>query len=298
MRRIRHDELQPIITQLDQAIHSHEQWLKALHRTLTCRSLCDERDMNSDAYRKCLFGQWYYNYAPKQLLEYPAFLAIEDEHRHMHEVAAKVLSASAADIPISPFDYDEMTNAMERLHLQIYTLKRELEDSVYNLDPLTGAYSRLNMLTKLREQQELVKRNVLSCCIAIMDLDNFKAINDSYGHPTGDRVLSSLIQRLVGKLRTYDAVFRYGGEEFLISMPNADLQLGRNIMERLREEIASRPFDCAVREPVCVTASSGVALLEAAVPVEKSIDYADKALLAAKAAGRNCTRTWNHPRLT
>jgi diguanylate cyclase (GGDEF)-like protein len=289
MVKILSDELQPIIAQLDQAIHNHEQWLKTLNRTLTCRSRCDERDLAGDAYRRCLFGQWYYGHAPQKLREHPAFLAVEAEHRRMHEHAGRLLASAAAGTPILPADYDEMANAMERMHLQIYTLKHELEESVYRLDPLTGAFSRLSMLTTLREQRELVRRRVHPCCIAILDLDHFKAVNDTYGHLAGDAVLAAVVRRMTARLRPYDSVFRYGGEEFLVCMLNADLDTGFVAAERLRKEIASAPVEAGGACPVAVTASFGIALLRPDIPVEQSIACADRALLKAKTCGRNCS---------
>jgi len=149
------------------------------------------------------------------------------------------------------------------------------------------------MLTKLREERELVSRGVHGCAVVMMDLDLFKAVNDQYGHGVGDRVLVDFAHYVTAHLRPYDKVFRYGGEEFLICLPDADLDTGHEIVDRLREELASLPFEAGDAQRFHVTASFGLTLLDPAVPVEQSIDRADKALYAAKAKGRNRVVTWN-----
>lgn len=156
-----------------------------------------------------------------------------------------------------------------------------------------GAESRIVMLTKLRELLELVKWRAQQCCVVIMDLDHFKSINDTHGHLIGDRVLSASVRCVKDTLRPYDKVFRYGGEEFLISLQNSDIQTGRAVIERIRERLAATTLAHVVPKPVVVTASFGMALLDPAVSLEESINRADRALLAAKAAGRNRLHIWD-----
>ncbi|MFA5352893.1 MAG: diguanylate cyclase [Thermodesulfovibrionales bacterium] len=287
------EELQTVLLQLDQAIYNHEQWYKDIMRTLVCRLPYDNRNVAEDAHRQCRFGQWYYNNAPPKLLAYAPFIAIDIEHERLHQVTALLLRESATGTSISPSDYDNFANTLDRLRLEILTLKREIEDSLFNHDPLTGAESRLGMLTKLRELLEQVKRRIQHCCIAIMDLDHFKTINDTYGHPIGDHVLKASVQHLMGHLRPYDKVFRYGGDEFLICMPNTDMETGRMVAERLREELAITVLAQNDQNPIYITVSFGITLLDPDVSVEESIDRADKALYAAKQAGRNRSLIWD-----
>jgi diguanylate cyclase len=149
------------------------------------------------------------------------------------------------------------------------------------------------MLTRLRELRELVKRRVQQCCITIMDFDHFKAINDTYGHSVGDQVLSTSVRYVMEHLRPYDKVFRYGGEEFLISMPNTDLEVGLTVIERIREGLSAIVFAQDSPKPLFVTASFGLILLSPDLSVEDSIDRADKALYLAKTTGRNRAQIWD-----
>ena len=203
-----------------------------------------------------------------------------------------MILASAAGEPIPIDDYERFVTALKQMRLEVQSLKHELDDALYNLDPLTGAASRIGMLTKLREQQEFVRRKVHFCCVAMMDLDLFKAVNDTYGHTVGDRVLVAVARHLLTHMRAYDMLFRYGGEEFLLCLPDADLKAGYDILDRLRQGLAALPFESNGKPPFHVTVSFGLTLLDPDTPVETSIERADKALYAAKTAGRNQVTIW------
>ena len=138
------------------------------------------------------------------------------------------------------------------------------------------------------------QRDEQHCCIAFMDLDHLKEINDTHGHVVGDQVLAGVVRHVMEHLRPYDKVFRYGGDEFLISLPGADLEIGRKVIGHIREQIAGATAVASpAGHPIATTASFGLALLEPDISVEESIDRADKALLVAKAAGRNRVCSWD-----
>jgi diguanylate cyclase len=278
---------------LDQAVYNHEQWAETLYGTLICRLKPDERDLDVDAHCKCRFGQWYYSEGKVLLEGHPGFEEIGLEHKQMHQLAGRLLRSSVDGVPISIGEYERFLSTMKLLRLEITTIQRELVDTLFNLDPLTGTPNRSRMLTKLRAERELAKRNVSTCVIVMMDLDNFKSVNDKYGHVVGDKVLIDFAHYLMTHLRPYDMVFRYGGEEFLICMPGTSLESAHDIMDRLREELGSLPHDANGHEKFQTTVSFGLTLLDPDVPVENSIDRADRALYVAKKAGRNRCITWD-----
>lgn len=286
------DELQSILAQLEQALYNHQQWHAGLVRTLICGLPADRHDMSIDAHQECRFGQWYYGKVPEKLRNHPGFIAMGEEHKRMHQLAATLLMESKGGAAVSTFDFDNFSNALDRLRLEISALQRELEDSLFNHDSLTGAITRFGILPALREQQELIKRETQRCCIAMMDLDNFKGVNDLHGHLVGDRVLVAASHYIIEHLRPYDKVFRYGGEEFLLFMQHTELLHGYDMLERLRAGLASLPIEIEGQQPVYITASFGLVLLDPETTVENSIDCADKAMYEAKAAGRNCVRIW------
>ena len=125
-----------------------------------------------------------------------------------------------------------------------------------------------------------------------MDVDHFKRINDTHGHLVGDQVLKASVQYVRGHLRPYDHVFRYGGEEFLILMPDADLKVGRLAIERIRKGLAAAPLAQNGQTVIHATASFGVAAVDPDATIEESLDRADKMMYAAKNSGRNCVRVW------
>lgn len=284
---------QAVLQQLNQAIYNHEQWFKELIRTISCRLPYDLRDMEEDAYRQCRFGQWYYGSADPVLRSHPAFVALGIQHEQMHRFAAHLLRSSVNAPADALRHYDNFSNALDRLRLEIDSMRREIEDSLHNLDALTGAENRIGMLIKVREAHELVKRKAGQCCLVMMDLDHFKAINDTYGHLVGDQVLAGSVGYIVKHLRPYDKVFRYGGEEFLISMPSVDLHTGQETIERIRNGLQGTVLTHAHGRPIHATASFGIAPLDAEVSIEESIDRADLAMYAAKASGRNCVCAWD-----
>lgn len=286
------EQMRTVIKALEQAAYNHNQWSEGLYGTLICHLPPDQRDMSDDAHRLCRFGQWYYRSGLVALEGHPGFTEIGVAHESMHRYAASLLRASANGVPISITDYDRFVGAFKRMHLELETVQHEFSDALFNLDPLTGTPRRAGMLTKLREEQELVKREVHGCVVAMMDLDQFKAINDQYGHLVGDNVLVGFARYIMAHLRPYDRIYRYGGEEFLICLPNTDLEAGHEIIDRLREELASLPFEAEGNGKFHVTVSFGLTLLDPTGPVERSIDQADKALYVAKAGGRNRVIIW------
>jgi diguanylate cyclase (GGDEF)-like protein len=294
MLRLDPAALRKSLEQLQQAVHDHTRWHENLIRSIICRQPCDPKDLADDAHRQCRFGKWYYDQASVELWEQPAFVAIEAEHKGMHKIAARMLREAAANVPISREVFDDLVTSRERLLLELDSLTRGIGGALRDRDALTGAYGRVEMLPALREWRELARRNVQHCTIAFMDLDHLKEINDTYGHAAGDQVLAGVVRHAIDHLRPYDKVFRYGGDEFLISLQGADLPVGKIVIEHLRERVARTPIIVSSGgKPIRTTASFGLALLEPDIDVEESIDRADKALLVAKAAGRNRACSWD-----
>lgn len=285
---INRDELQKAIIQLEQALHSYSYWYGQIMRTITCHISPDQRDLSPEAYKQCNLGQWYYNYAVPELHKHPGFIALGDAHEYMHTLATQILQESANNQTISTYDYDKFANAVERLQLEINSLKRELEASIYTRDPLTGAINRTDMLPILRELYDLNIQRKLNCALVMVDLDKFKAINDTYGHAAGDDVLANTARYLMQNVRGYDKVFRYGGEEFLLCLTNVDPITAYDKTESLRQGLAELKIDIGNAKSVNVTASFGIMVIDHNLTLEENLDRADKAMYNAKNAGRNC----------
>jgi diguanylate cyclase (GGDEF) domain len=127
--------------------------------------------------------------------------------------------------------------------------------------------------------------------LALIDGDNFKDINDNYGHNFGDYVLEELADCFEKYTRPTDHVFRYGGEEFLVLLPNTSLKKAESVMNRLREEVAKLPF---YEDGISITqtVSVGIACLPYDQDPDEAIERADEALYKAKETGRNKVVLW------
>jgi diguanylate cyclase (GGDEF)-like protein len=153
-------------------------------------------------------------------------------------------------------------------------------------DPLTGLANRRHFSDHLEQELERCRRDGRPLALIVCDLDQFKDVNDSHGHMTGDRVLGLVAQVLAEQSRAIDLPARLGGEEFAIVLPDTDLQAGEVAAERLRLEIERRT---AVGGPA-ITLSLGVACTrQVGLAQDALYRAADRALYAAKADGRNCT---------
>lgn len=288
-----HEQLHALIAQLDQALLGHEQWYRDLMRTLIVRLPPDPADLAADAHQHCRLGQWCHGDLGG-LSEHPALAALRDAHEEIHRDATHLLQHAASGLPISAGLLDDFNSALERMRQQVQALHTELGETTQNRDALTGARTRATLLADLREQQALVRRGVQKCALAMIDLDHFKKINDRHGHAAGDALLSTTVQCLQGLLRPYDRIYRYGGEEFLLCLPNTSVDAAVGMAGRLRAAVSAQQIQHAgAGTTLRVTASFGIAEMDAMAPVEESIDRADKAMYRAKKAGRDRVKAWN-----
>ncbi|MET0678647.1 MAG: GGDEF domain-containing protein [Bradyrhizobium sp.] len=159
-------------------------------------------------------------------------------------------------------------------------------EELAELDELTGASNRRSIMRVLEEEIARAARSAAPCSIALIDLDYFKRINDVYGHPTGDEVLRTFSITTFANIRSVDRFGRYGGEEFLLVLPDMDTARALRALDRLRIIIADLDWS-AFSPGMCVTMSAGVATLNPNETSDTFLARADGALYAAKAQGRN-----------
>jgi diguanylate cyclase len=156
-------------------------------------------------------------------------------------------------------------------------------------DPLTGALSRRAILPLIERAVKRAARKGVPSCVAMIDLDWFKSINDRFGHLVGDQVLRRVVDRIRECSRDSDVIGRYGGEEFVLLMQNADQNGGTRLVERIR--VALSAADCSDIAPgLTISVSCGLASVRANDTVDGLLARADKALYEAKRGGRNQLR--------
>jgi diguanylate cyclase (GGDEF)-like protein len=154
-------------------------------------------------------------------------------------------------------------------------------------DALTGLHTRRFFEESLRVEAQRVRRHGGGFGVLLFDIDHFKSVNDTYGHPGGDRVLCEVARRLRDSARIGDIVARYGGEEFGILLPGASDEDMAEISERIRAAVAGVPIAADARTVITVTVSGGTATWGEGRSSEEVVLAADRALYAAKNAGRN-----------
>ena len=201
----------------------------------------------------------------------------------------KGLDLGAVDYIIKPFDVAEL-RARVRAALRTARYQKLLEQQAM-LDGLTGLWNRAHFDRRLVEVLASCARHDRSACLVMLDIDHFKRVNDSFGHPFGDRVISFVGETLRSAVRMTDIPCRYGGEEFALILPDTDLDGGIVVAEQLRANIAARTWRQR-DETFCITASLGVACSDGTQNDAGAIlvHSADRALYDAKAGGRNCVR--------
>ncbi len=167
-------------------------------------------------------------------------------------------------------------------------LETELEQMATR-DPLTGLLNRREMSRVLDEELQRARRYQRPMAVLWVDFDHFKDVNDTYGHAAGDSVLRGISRLLLGSVRSVDSIGRFGGEEFVIVLPEMDLEKAQETAERLRRKVAEEPQPLGNGEAVPLTISVGVAVYPDHGQTASTLcAAADKAMYLAKDRGRNC----------
>jgi diguanylate cyclase (GGDEF)-like protein len=195
--------------------------------------------------------------------------------------------------------YEELEQRMldlQRENLDLIVKNRRLSEASTR-DSLTGLYNRWFVLEKIDSEINRALRHGAPMSLLMLDIDHFKRINDTWGHPAGDQVLQSIGRLLRESCRVYDVPGRYGGEEFCIVLPETKPVNTTVVAERIRRRLEETALACGDGS-VVVTASMGIAGMEQdsqgdVLSPAALIERADRALYAAKSRGRNRVETWD-----
>jgi diguanylate cyclase (GGDEF)-like protein len=200
------------------------------------------------------------------------------------------------------FVYKAITEmGLEKPHRLLFRNLKQSETALRNAleeverlaitDSLTGLYNHRHLFELADRELQRARRYQLPLAVIMLDIDDFKRVNDTYGHATGDQVLQGVADCCQKELRRVDVIGRYGGDEFVAVLPETGLSAACQVAERLRKSIAERVLDTKAGR-VTVTVSLGVAVLDDEhLTAETLLDCADKALYVAKKNGRN--RAWS-----
>ena len=217
-----------------------------------------------------------------------------EQAKSMEEIAPvlkDVVSATRGMAEAVKNTHDELLTMREKVlatEAEIVKLHEELDSMSTQArhDTLTGALNRKGLDEALARELAEVRRKEIPLCVSLLDIDNFKKLNDSKGHATGDAALTHLANVTRESLRPQDTLARYAGEEFVLLMPDTPLAQGIEAMMRLQRELTRR-FFLAGNEKIIITFSAGVAQLAAGETPQDAIARADQAMYLAKRAGKN-----------
>jgi diguanylate cyclase len=206
-------------------------------------------------------------------------------------VLKEVVGATRSMAEDSNTSHDELHAMRERANAteaEIAKLHRELDrvSAQARHDPLTGALNRKGLDEALERELSNVRRKETPLCLALLDIDNFKKLNDTLGHATGDVALAHLAKVVTECMRPQDTLARYGGEEFVVLLPDTPMDKGIEALTRLQRELTKR-FFLAGTEQILITFSAGVVQLAADEKGVDAIKRADQAMYLAKRAGKN-----------
>lgn len=199
---------------------------------------------------------------------------------HRNTLLIFLFAATTSVLLIATFWY-----LSKKLMQKMLKIRKQIEEMA-NTDGLTGIFNRRHALKRFQEELERAKRLKKELSCIMLDVDRFKSVNDKYGHLAGDEVLKEVANRIKQAIRSYDVFGRYGGEEFLVIMPDATIEEATSLAERIRNEIKVHPI-----QDIDVTVSLGVAHYRSSdTVIDDIIKRADGCLYEAKSAGRNCMR--------
>lgn len=210
----------------------------------------------------------------------------EEKHEILQLLGALVARANSihAVVEDTHGDLTESRQALDEIKAGLSETRQLLHE-----DALTGAQNRRSMDATLVREVARSKRSGAPLAVAMIDLDHFKNVNDRYGHDTGDKILLHLTTLARAVLRDSDVLVRYGGEEFLLILPGADVKGAQFVLDRLRHMVQKSPFKHK-KQDIRVTFSGGIAQLKPDENGHALILRADAALYEAKHAGRDCCK--------
>jgi diguanylate cyclase (GGDEF)-like protein len=203
---------------------------------------------------------------------------------------ARQIAAGELEQPVHAGGIQELEQLADSFN--VMAMKLQVHDAVLQdlaiHDALTGLANRRMFDTRIDEEMQRVLRYHHPLSLLMLDIDHFKLINDSYGHLAGDAVLRKLAATIMGSVRPVDRVFRYGGEEFAVLVPETDAEGALSLAERIREIVAATLFPVSADTEINLTMSIGITTCHGEVVTKEDlIANADKALYQAKQTGRN-----------
>jgi diguanylate cyclase len=285
-------QTEAIIRQLERAEENHIKWLTSLHEYLICGGPKPLDVYESDAYHHCKFGRWLYTELSDAMRSEEDFQEVGRVHKKMHIAARQLMHSRKVDKHIELNEYQNFIKQQHQLTSLVSQIRDRLNVVLMSYDKLTGALRREAFMLLFEKEFMQSKRSDVEFCVAMLDLDFFKKVNDTYGHLVGDKVLQRTALTISHCLRSYDSLCRFGGEEFVILLPKTTLDEAKEVTERIRKKVERQVVTTDDKKEVKVTISAGLTAVDARSNLDTNINIADAELYKAKSQGRNrvCVR--------
>lgn len=291
INQIRHDKLLLMVEKLDGMLVKHVEWLSLLHKVILCK-LPFSNALLWD-HRTCDFGEWYYSMTNPAVIETPDFIHLGRLHESLHMAANIMLKQYENNVITGAKEYESFVEVEKDFFESLNNFINNVLSTKSHFDHLTNIPNR-NLVTLILEKEySKIKRNNGDCFVVFADLDNFKQVNDTYGHAVGDRVLTEVSKCFSTNIRPYDTVGRYGGDEFIFCLPETDLKNAKRILERVRSGIEELCISTDEPNAIKITCSFGTSKMSTDKSLVDVIKQADEALYIAKKDGRNRMKVWS-----
>ena len=282
-------ETSTFIAELDAAVEAHMDWTRRILRFAVLRSSPGEDVLSPLAHTLCRFGCWFNFYRSHfEALDPAATQRIEASHQAMHDAIRSICANVLAEQPGHDSDLSAFEQSQSELLGLLARFKTLILSNAVRHDPLTGLALRYGVESDFNQYQKDAQRNHSQLFVVMIDADHFKRINDTHGHPTGDKVLCHLANTLKSTLRGNEPLYRFGGEEFLWLMQCKSVEEAKQSAQRLLNTVRITPVPIPDAQSITLTVTLGLAEVNEHEELSSAIKRADAALYEGKRAGRDC----------
>ena len=276
------EEVLKLNTDLRRVISSHIAYFSKILPSIMFRGNGDLPKHNAG-----ILDEWVFSVDSEIILNNHRFLALKATTGVYKNILIKMFKKLSRDIIITEKEFLEFKTSYEFITKSLMEIQNDLMETKFQFDPLTGAINRRAFDVIIKNERLSLIREDGKSCIAFADIDFFKNINDKHGHSAGDIVLKEIVTLFRRNIRETDVVARWGGEEFIILIQGASVQVANKVVEKVRKKIEQNIFKVAGKE-IKVTCSFGISEMGSKT-VDQAIDDADAAVYRAKETGRNKT---------
>lgn len=279
---------QSAIEQIDRAVLAHMEWNGRVLQCAVLRQSPGEDVLAPDACRRCGLGEWLIaNKSFVEEIDLRLAAHLDDVHERMHAAVRMLCTSLMEGRTGDPGDLETFKSMQLALVDDLNRLKTAILARCARLDDLTGLPLRHGLQREYTTRMARALHQGLGVYCSLFDIDHFKGINDAHGHATGDLALRHVAAALKGASRRADALFRYGGEEFLILLDAPSDDAAARSADRMLGAIRRRPLKVEGGVELMLRASAGIVRAGADEALLDALGRADAALYRAKAAGRD-----------